>query len=233
MRVAMIGTICGVRFRRDKDGAKIASLNAGEIPIYEPVWPSSSAPTSSKGGCRSARRLTKQWPWPTRCSSRLAPLPPRRRPCRPVEAAREVAAALRGFTVVITKSTVPVGTGDEVERIIRGLRPGNDVAVVSNPEFRRMRQEDRRRNLSPALSQPGPDSVHATAHCRAHQMRGQCLAGHQDHVHQRNCGFVRARRRRRAGDWRAASGSTTASGRSSCMRDRASAAPASQKMSVR
>ena len=42
-----------------------------------------------------------------------------------------------GFTVVITKSTVPVGTGDEVERIIRELRPGNDVAVVSNPEFLR------------------------------------------------------------------------------------------------
>jgi UDPglucose 6-dehydrogenase len=53
------------------------------------------------------------------------------------EAAREIAAALRGFTVVITKSTVPVGTGDEVERIIRELRPGNDVAVVSNPEFLR------------------------------------------------------------------------------------------------
>jgi UDPglucose 6-dehydrogenase len=53
------------------------------------------------------------------------------------EAAREIAAALRGFPVVITKSTVPVGTGDEVERIIRHLRPGNDVAVVSNPEFLR------------------------------------------------------------------------------------------------
>jgi UDPglucose 6-dehydrogenase len=39
--------------------------------------------------------------------------------------------------VVITKSTVPVGTGDEVERIIRELRPNVDVAVVSNPEFLR------------------------------------------------------------------------------------------------
>ncbi|HMF00792.1 MAG TPA: UDP-glucose/GDP-mannose dehydrogenase family protein, partial [Terriglobia bacterium] len=53
------------------------------------------------------------------------------------EAVREIAAALRGFTVVITKSTVPVGTGDEVERIIRELSPGNDIAVVSNPEFLR------------------------------------------------------------------------------------------------
>src|SRR5262249_38183192 len=53
------------------------------------------------------------------------------------EATREIAAALQGFTVVITKSTVPVGTGDEVERIIREIRPDLDFAVVSNPEFLR------------------------------------------------------------------------------------------------
>jgi UDPglucose 6-dehydrogenase len=52
-------------------------------------------------------------------------------------AAAEIAAALDGFTVVITKSTVPVGTGDEVERIIREARPDADAAVVSNPEFLR------------------------------------------------------------------------------------------------
>src|SRR4029077_10002248 len=53
------------------------------------------------------------------------------------QAAREIALALTDFTVVITKSTVPVGTGDEIERIIRELRPDIDVAVVSNPEFLR------------------------------------------------------------------------------------------------
>jgi UDPglucose 6-dehydrogenase len=53
------------------------------------------------------------------------------------EAAREIAAHLCGFTVVVTKSTVPVGTGDDVERIIRESRPGVDVAVASNPEFLR------------------------------------------------------------------------------------------------
>jgi UDPglucose 6-dehydrogenase len=52
-------------------------------------------------------------------------------------AAREVAPALDGFTVVVTKSTVPVGTGDEVERVIRRERPDADFAVVSNPEFLR------------------------------------------------------------------------------------------------
>ncbi len=52
-------------------------------------------------------------------------------------AAKTIAEAMNGFTVVITKSTVPVGTGDEVERIIRHVRPDADFAVVSNPEFLR------------------------------------------------------------------------------------------------
>jgi UDPglucose 6-dehydrogenase len=52
-------------------------------------------------------------------------------------AASEIATALKGFTVVITKSTVPIGTGDDVERIIRETNPLADVVVASNPEFLR------------------------------------------------------------------------------------------------
>src|SRR5205823_664162 len=52
-------------------------------------------------------------------------------------AAREIAAALSGFTVVVTKSTVPIGTGDEVERLIREANPSADVVIASNPEFLR------------------------------------------------------------------------------------------------
>jgi UDPglucose 6-dehydrogenase len=52
-------------------------------------------------------------------------------------AAREIAAALSGYTVIVTKSTVPVGTGDEVEAIIRQARPDAEFSVVSNPEFLR------------------------------------------------------------------------------------------------
>ena len=52
-------------------------------------------------------------------------------------ASREIAAAIKGFTVIVTKSTVPVGTGDEVERIIKETNPDADFAVVSNPEFLR------------------------------------------------------------------------------------------------
>ena len=51
--------------------------------------------------------------------------------------AKEIAVAMKGFTVVVNKSTVPVGTGDEVERIIRTASPDADFAVVSNPEFLR------------------------------------------------------------------------------------------------
>ncbi|ELR04068.1 hypothetical protein GMDG_08982, partial [Pseudogymnoascus destructans 20631-21] len=52
-------------------------------------------------------------------------------------AAEEIADLIEGFTVVVTKSTVPVGAGDEIERIIRARRPDAEFAVVSNPEFLR------------------------------------------------------------------------------------------------
>ena len=52
-------------------------------------------------------------------------------------AATTIAASLQGFTVIVNKSTVPVGTGDEVERIIREIRPDAHFSVVSNPEFLR------------------------------------------------------------------------------------------------
>src|SRR3546814_12839354 len=52
-------------------------------------------------------------------------------------AAEEIARAVTGFTVIVTKSTVPVGTGDDVERIVREVNPAADVAVVSNPDILR------------------------------------------------------------------------------------------------
>ena len=57
--------------------------------------------------------------------------------CYIYAAAQEIAASINGFTVVVTKSTVPVGTGDEVERIIAKARPDAEFAVASNPEFLR------------------------------------------------------------------------------------------------
>ena len=154
MRVAMVGTgyvglvsgACIADFGHqvicvDKDGTKISALNAGEIPIYEPGL-GELVRTNVEQGRLSFRTALDEAVAEADAVFIAVGTPSRRGDGHAdlsyvYEAAREIAAALRGFTVVITKSTVPVGTGDEVERIIRELRPGNDVAVVSNPEFLR------------------------------------------------------------------------------------------------
>jgi UDPglucose 6-dehydrogenase len=154
MRVAMVGTgyvglvsgACVADFGHqviciDKDSTKISALNAGEIPIYEPGLGELVRTNVEQGRLSFTTALSEAVAeadavfiavgTPSRRGDGHADL------SYVYEAAREIAAALRAFTVVITKSTVPVGTGDEVERIIRELRPGDDVAVVSNPEFLR------------------------------------------------------------------------------------------------
>jgi UDPglucose 6-dehydrogenase len=154
MRVAMIGTgyvglVSGACFADfghdvvcvDKDANKIAALKRGETPIYEPGL------TELIASNVAAKRLTfttdlKQ-PVAEADAVFIAVGTPSRRGDGHADlsfvhaAAREIAAAVSGFTVVITKSTVPVGTGDEVERIIREANPKAEVAVVSNPEFLR------------------------------------------------------------------------------------------------
>jgi UDPglucose 6-dehydrogenase len=154
MRIAMIGMgyvglvsgACIADFGHqvtcvDKDGTKISALNAGEIPIYEPGLAELVRSNVEQGRLTFSMALNEAVAeadavfiavgTPSRRGDGHADL------SYVYKAAREIAAALRGFTVVVIKSTVPVGTGDEVERIIRELRPGNDVAVVSNPEFLR------------------------------------------------------------------------------------------------
>ena len=154
MRVAMIGTgyvglVSGACFADfghqvvcvDKDEAKIAALKRGEMPIYEPGLDDLVAAnvrakrlsftTDLKGPVAEADAVFIAVGTPSRRGDGHADL------SYVHAAAREIAAALDGFTVVITKSTVPVGTGDEVERIIRDTRPDAKFAVVSNPEFLR------------------------------------------------------------------------------------------------
>lgn len=154
MRVAMIGTgyvglVSGACFADfghdvtcvDKDAKKIDALNRGEIPIYEPGLDALVASNVE------AKRLTfttdLKKPVAEADAVFIAVGTPSRRGDGHADlsyvyaAAREIAAALSQFTVVITKSTVPVGTGDEVERIIRETRADADCAVVSNPEFLR------------------------------------------------------------------------------------------------
>ncbi|HWL31148.1 MAG TPA: UDP-glucose/GDP-mannose dehydrogenase family protein [Xanthobacteraceae bacterium] len=154
MRVAMIGTgyvglVSGACFADfghhvtcvDKDAGKIAALRRGEMPIFEPGLDDLVAAnvkaerldftTDLKGPVAQAEAVFIAVGTPSRRGDGHADL------SFVYDAAHEIAAALDGFTVVVTKSTVPVGTGDEVERIIREVRPDADFAVVSNPEFLR------------------------------------------------------------------------------------------------
>lgn len=125
----------------DKDKSKIDALNGGQMPIYEPGLTELVAYNVKAGRLKFTRDLAaavKQADavfiavgTPSRRGDGHADL------TFVYDAAKEIAAAVDGFTVVVTKSTVPVGTGDEVERIIREAQPAADVAVVSNPEFLR------------------------------------------------------------------------------------------------
>src|SRR5262245_56431014 len=154
MRVAMIGTgyvglVSGACFADfghhvacvDKDRSKIEALKRGDIPIYEPGLAELVDANLREGRLSFSTDLAE----PVRNAEAIfiAVGTPSRRGDGHADltyvytAAREIAAHLDGFTVVVTKSTVPVGTGDEVERIIRRERPDADVAVVSNPEFLR------------------------------------------------------------------------------------------------
>jgi UDPglucose 6-dehydrogenase len=154
MRIAMIGTgyvglVSGACFADfghaltcvDKDAAKIAALRSGKIPIFEPGLDELVARNVRE------RRLS--------FSTDLAPAvedaevvflavgTPARRGDGHADltfvyaAAREVANAVNGSAVLVTKSTVPVGTGDEIEHIVKKERPDAEIAVVSNPEFLR------------------------------------------------------------------------------------------------
>jgi UDPglucose 6-dehydrogenase len=154
MRVAMIGTgyvglVSGACFSEfginvvcvDKEATKIERLNKGEIPIFEPGLDDLVASnvkagrlsftTDLKEAVKGADAVFIAVGTPTRRGDGHADL------SYVYGAAREIAAAMNGYTVVVNKSTVPVGTGDEVERIIREARPDADFDVVSNPEFLR------------------------------------------------------------------------------------------------
>jgi UDPglucose 6-dehydrogenase len=125
----------------DKDPRKIEALKSGVMPIYEPGLSELVAKNVREKRLSFASDLTE----PVRAADAVfigVGTPSRRGDGHAdlsfvYQAAREIAAAMDGYTVVVTKSTVPVGTGDEVERIIREVRPDADFAVVSNPEFLR------------------------------------------------------------------------------------------------
>jgi UDPglucose 6-dehydrogenase len=154
MRVAMIGTgyvglVSGACFADfghtvtciDKDASKIERLKTGGIPIYEPGLDLLVASNVKAGrldfsvdaseAVRNADAVFIGVGTPSRRGDGHADL------SYVYAAAEEIADLIEGFTVIVTKSTVPVGTGDEIERIIKAKRPDAQFAVVSNPEFLR------------------------------------------------------------------------------------------------
>ena len=154
MRVAMIGTgyvglVSGACFADfghvvtciDKDASKIERLERGEMPIYEPGLEDLVAANvrderlffavDGAQAIREADAVFIAVGTPSRRGDGHADL------SYVYAAAEEIAGLIDGFTVIVTKSTVPVGTGDEVEALIRRVRPDADFAVVSNPEFLR------------------------------------------------------------------------------------------------
>ncbi|MFN3573944.1 MAG: UDP-glucose dehydrogenase family protein [Phenylobacterium sp.] len=154
MQVAMIGTgyvglVSGACFADfghvvtciDKDAVKIERLRSGGIPIYEPGLDVLVARNVAAGrlffeteaakAVREADAVFIAVGTPSRRGDGHADL------SYVYAAAEEIADLMDGFTVVVTKSTVPVGTGDEIEKIIKARRPDAQFAVVSNPEFLR------------------------------------------------------------------------------------------------
>jgi UDPglucose 6-dehydrogenase len=125
----------------DKDAGKIERLRSGGIPIYEPGLEQLVAgnvkagrlffDTQAAEAVQKADAVFIAVGTPSRRGDGHADL------SYVYAAAEEIAGMLDGFTVIVTKSTVPVGTGDEIEKIIRAKRPDAQFAVVSNPEFLR------------------------------------------------------------------------------------------------
>jgi UDPglucose 6-dehydrogenase len=154
MKIAMVGSgyvglVSGACFADfghdvicvDKDEDKIARLNDNKMPIYEPGLSSLVKKNADAGRLRFSSDLGEAVKG---CSAVfIAVGTPSRRGDGHADlsyvyaASKEIAKAVDPGTVIVTKSTVPVGTGDEVERIIRQAKPGLKFAVVSNPEFLR------------------------------------------------------------------------------------------------
>lgn len=154
MRIAMIGTgyvglVSGACFADfghevvcvDKNADKIAALCSGQIPIFEPGLDELVArnvrerrlsfTTELEPAVREAEVVFVAVGTPARRGDGHADL------TYVFEAAREIAGCVNGEAVLVTKSTVPVGTGDEIERIVCEVRPDASIVVVSNPEFLR------------------------------------------------------------------------------------------------
>jgi UDPglucose 6-dehydrogenase len=124
----------------DNDAGKISALHQGKMPIFEPGLEALVAENTREGRLKFATTFTAlevadvvfiAVGTPSRRGDGHADL------SYVYAVTRDIAPLLLSSTVVVTKSTVPIGTGDEIERILRELRPDANIPVVSNPEFLR------------------------------------------------------------------------------------------------
>ena len=144
--VGLVSGVCFADFGHqvtcmDLDQAKIDALKSGVMPIYEPGLKELvdkntrdnrlHFTTDLESAVAEADAIFIAVGTPSRRGDGHADL------SYVYAAAEDIAKAIKGYTVIVTKSTVPVGTGDEVEAIIRKARPDAEFAVVSNPEFLR------------------------------------------------------------------------------------------------
>ena len=144
--VGLVSAVCFSEFGWtvnciDKDPEKIAALKAGQIPIFEPGLEELLVRNTEKrriqfftdlaSAVRNTDLIFLAVGTPMRRGDGYADL------SYVFKAVEEIAPHLTGYTVITTKSTVPVGTSREIERRLRALRPDADFAVCSNPEFLR------------------------------------------------------------------------------------------------
>ncbi|WP_281684805.1 UDP-glucose dehydrogenase family protein [Thalassobaculum salexigens] len=154
MKVTVIGTgyvglVAGACFADfgfdvtciDKDESKVAALRAGTVPIYEPGLTEIVGRTQTNGNLHFVSAYQDAIPnadvifiavgTPTKDEGGSADI------SAVIAASEELAPLLRGRTVIATKSTVPIGTGQRLDALFRSAAPDADVAIVSNPEFLR------------------------------------------------------------------------------------------------
>lgn len=221
MRIAMIGTgyvglVSGICFSDfghevvcvDKDPAKIEQLNAGHVPIFEPGLEALMTKNVAAGrlsftldlasAMKGADAVFIAVGTPTRRGDGHADL------TYVYAAAEEVAHLIEDYTVVVTKSTVPVGTNRQVKQIIRKANKAALFDVASNPEFLRegaaiddfMRpdrvvvgvQNERAADVMAEIYRPFSEGFsncdHGFGKRGNDQIRRQRVSRHQDHIHQ-------------------------------------------------
>jgi UDPglucose 6-dehydrogenase len=214
MKIAMIGTgyvglVSGVCFSDfghdvvcvDKNPDKVARLQAGEVPIFEPGLEDLMAKNVASGrltftldlaaAVAGADAVFIAVGTPTRRGDGHADL------TYVMAAAQEIGAALTGYAVVVTKSTVPVGTNRKVAEVLALANPSAAFDVASNPEFLRegaaiddfMRPDRVVVGLESNRARKVMADIYRPLFLRKRrddQICGQCVSGDQDHLHQRD-----------------------------------------------